>query len=117
MRWPTSTASRTPSGCGFRCRSCSPRTDGTRTPDRYGRAEAADLVAARDKIALILDGFDEMDPALRPAALQALSDAPFRVVMLTRSQELLQAASHTWLTGALAVRLRLMSRLTRSPKL
>jgi hypothetical protein len=76
---------------------------------RTGRAEATDLVTARDKIALILDGFDEMDPALRPAALGALSDAPFRVVVLTRSQELLEATSHTWLTGALAVHLHTVS--------
>ncbi|MGH3798690.1 MAG: hypothetical protein ACRDTD_00880 [Pseudonocardiaceae bacterium] len=45
-----------------------------------GDADAAALVAAQDKIALILDGLDEMDETLRPAALQALSDAPFRVV-------------------------------------
>lgn len=72
---------------------------------RGGRAEAAALVAARDKVALILDGFDEMDAALRPAALQALSDAPFRVVVLTRSQEIVQAASRTWLVEAVVVRL------------
>lgn len=78
---------------------------------RGGRAEAADLVAARDKIALVLDGFDEMDPALRPAALQALSDAPFRVVVLTRDPELVEAASSRWLTGALVVRLRSVTAL------
>ena len=72
---------------------------------RGGRAEAAALVAARDKVALILDGLDEMDAALRPAALQALSDAPFRVVVLARSREMVQAASETWLTGAIAVHL------------
>ena len=70
-----------------------------------GDADAAALVAARDKIALILDGLDEMDEALRPAALQALSDAPFRVVVLTRSKEMLQAASEAWLVGAVAVHL------------
>ncbi|MBV9032706.1 MAG: hypothetical protein JO364_20895 [Pseudonocardiales bacterium] len=72
---------------------------------RGGRAEAAALVTARDKVTLILDGLDEMDTALRPAALQALSDAPFRVVVLTRSREMVQAASETWLTGAIAVHL------------
>lgn len=72
---------------------------------RGGRDEAAALVAARDRIALILDGLDEMDETLRPAALQALGDAPFRVVVLTRNQELRQAASVTWLAGAVAVHL------------
>ena len=72
---------------------------------RGGDAEAAALVAARDKVALILDGLDEMDEALRPAALRALSDAPFRVVVLTRSQEMVAAASKAWLVGAVAVHL------------
>ena len=70
---------------------------------RGGVAEIATLVAARDTVALLLDGLDEMDEALRPAALQALSDAPCRVVVLTRSQELVQATSRTWLAGAVAV--------------
>lgn len=72
---------------------------------RGGSAEAATLVAARDKVALILDGLDEMDAVLRPAALQALCDAPFRVVVLTRSREITEAASGTWLVGAVAVHL------------
>jgi hypothetical protein len=72
---------------------------------RGGDADAAALVAARDKIALILDGLDEMDEALRPAALQALSDAPFRVMVLTRSPEMTQAARKAWLVGAVAVQL------------
>ena len=72
---------------------------------RGGDADAAALAAARDKVALILDGLDEMDEALHPAALQALSDAPFRVVVLTRSQEMVRAASEAWLVGAVAVHL------------
>ncbi|MDQ2709027.1 MAG: hypothetical protein M3Z25_15945 [Actinomycetota bacterium] len=71
---------------------------------RGGQAEAAALVAA-GAIALIFDGFDEMDQAARPAALQALSDAPFRVVVLTRSQEMVDAAGAAWLAGAAALRL------------
>jgi hypothetical protein len=59
---------------------------------RGGRAEA-DALVADGVVALILDGLDEMDETRRPAALQALSDAPFRVVVLTRSQELVQAAA------------------------
>lgn len=72
---------------------------------RGGRAEAAALIAARDKIALLLDGLDEMAADLLPAALEALSDATFRVVVLTRSKEMVQAASKKRLTGAVAVRL------------
>jgi hypothetical protein len=71
---------------------------------RGGQDEAAGLIAA-GAIALILDGLDEMDGAQRPAALQALSDAPFRVVVLTRSQEMVQATSTAWLVGALALHL------------
>ncbi|HET9257591.1 MAG TPA: hypothetical protein VFO16_20650 [Pseudonocardiaceae bacterium] len=71
---------------------------------RGGQAEAAALIAA-GAVALVLDGLDEVDGALRPAVLQALSDAPFRVVMLTRSQEMVQAAGAAWLVGALALHL------------
>lgn len=72
---------------------------------RGGQAEAAALVGA-GAVALILDGLDEMDVAWRPAALQALSDAPFRVVALTRSEEMVQAADVAWLAGSVAVQLR-----------
>ncbi|MGH3832256.1 MAG: hypothetical protein ACRDRS_17720 [Pseudonocardiaceae bacterium] len=73
---------------------------------RGGDADAAALVAARDKVALILDGLDEMDEALRPAALEALSEAPFRVVLLTRGpDEMSQAAREKWLVSAVAVQL------------
>jgi len=72
---------------------------------RGGPVEAAALVGARDKVALILDGLDEMDQGLRRAALQALSNTPFRVVVLTRSQEMIDAAAGAWLVGAVAVHL------------
>lgn len=71
---------------------------------RGGETEAAALVAAGG-VALILDGLDEMDAARRPAALQALSYAPFRVVVLTRSSEMVQAAGAAWLVGAVALQL------------
>jgi hypothetical protein len=71
---------------------------------RRGNLEAAALVTA-EKVALILDGLDEMPAGLRPAALQALSDAPFRVVLLTRNQEMVNAARRRWLVGAIAVQL------------
>ncbi|MGH3799533.1 MAG: hypothetical protein ACRDTD_05235 [Pseudonocardiaceae bacterium] len=63
-----------------------------------GQAEAAAVVAA-GAVALILDGLDEMDPAWRAAALRALNDAPFRVVVLTRSREMIEAANAAWLVG------------------
>jgi hypothetical protein len=71
---------------------------------RGGQGEAAALIAA-GAVALVLDGPDEMDGAWRPAALQALSDAPFRVVVLTRSLEMVQAAGAAWLVGAVTVHL------------
>lgn len=72
---------------------------------RSGVAEASALLDARDTVALILDGFDEMAPELHPAALQALSDAPFRLVVLTRRVELTKAATRQWLVGAATVQL------------
>lgn len=72
---------------------------------RGGRAEAAAVVAA-GAVALVVDGLDEMDVALRPAALLALSSAPFRVVVLTRGTEMVQAAGVAWLVGALTLQLR-----------
>ena len=71
---------------------------------RDGQVEAADLVAA-GAVTLILDGLDEMDLTWRSASLQALSDAPFRVTVLTRSREMIEAASTTYLVGAVAVQL------------
>jgi hypothetical protein len=71
---------------------------------RGGQAEAVALVAA-GTVALVLDGLDEMDLAQRPAALRALSYVPFRVVVPTRSSEMVQAAGVAWLAGAVAVQL------------
>jgi hypothetical protein len=72
---------------------------------RGGQAEAAALIAT-GAVALVLDGLDEIDVARRPAASRALSDAPFRVVALTRGEEMAQAAGAAWLVGAVTVRLR-----------
>ncbi|MGH3811020.1 MAG: hypothetical protein ACRDUV_01000, partial [Pseudonocardiaceae bacterium] len=71
---------------------------------RGGHDEANALVND-GKIALILDGLDEMDEAARPTALQALSDAPFRVVVLSRNDEMVQATGAAWLVGAVALHL------------
>jgi hypothetical protein len=72
---------------------------------RGGRDEADALVAAGG-VALVLDGLDEMDIARHRAALRALSEAPFRMVVLTRSKEMAEAAGVAWLVGALALQLR-----------
>ncbi|MGH3984607.1 MAG: hypothetical protein ACRDST_18470, partial [Pseudonocardiaceae bacterium] len=69
---------------------------------RGGQVEAGALVAA-GAVALVLDGLDEMDVTRRPAALRALSYAPFRVVVLTRTREMVEAAAY--LVGAVAVEL------------
>lgn len=72
---------------------------------RGGGAEADALVAA-GAVALVLDGLDEMDLVRRSAALRTLSDAPFRMVVLTRIDEMVEAAGVAWLVGALALQLR-----------
>jgi len=59
-----------------------------------GAATAAAMIAA-GKIAVIIDGLDEITADLRPVALQALSrQASFRVVVLSRTAEMASAASH-----------------------
>ena len=68
--------------------------------------EAAELVKAA-KIAVILDGLDEIAEELRPAALRALSQqADFRVVVLGRSDEMAAAAQQGFLQGAVALELQ-----------
>ena len=91
---------------------------------KRGAAEAAALVAA-DKVAVILDGLDEMPSELRPVALQTLSQqATFRLVVLARSTEMTAAAKHGFLEGAAALELQdvdpataaaYLTRVQRSP--
>ena len=73
---------------------------------RGGLDEAAALVKTA-RIAVILDGLDEVPDELRPPALRALSDqADFRVVVLGRSDEMTVAASQEFLQGAVVLELR-----------
>ena len=73
---------------------------------KSGGGKASQLLAA-GKLAVILDGLDEIPEALRPVALRALSQqAAFRLVVLTRSAEMAAAASHGLLEGAAAVELQ-----------
>jgi len=71
-----------------------------------GTRKAAGLLAA-GKVAVILDGLDEIHEDLRPVALQALSQqANFRLVILTRSAEMVSAAPRGLLEGAAALELK-----------
>ncbi|MGH3833977.1 MAG: hypothetical protein ACRDRS_26655, partial [Pseudonocardiaceae bacterium] len=72
---------------------------------RGGRTEAEALVDDK-AVALVLDGLDEMDTARLPVALAAMRDARFRVVVLTRGEDMTKAADVEWLTGAAALQLR-----------
>ena len=73
---------------------------------KRGRAEAAQLVQA-GRIAVFLDGLDEIAEDLRPVALQALSQQTVvRVVVLARSFEMMVAARQGFLEGAAALELR-----------
>jgi hypothetical protein len=72
---------------------------------RHGRHYAAKLLAA-GRIAVFLDGLDEIPEVTRLTAVQALTQqATFRLVLLTRTSELVTAAQHHILTGAAAVEL------------
>ncbi|MFF0454421.1 hypothetical protein [Nocardia africana] len=70
------------------------------------RDEAKRLVQARRRIAVFLDGLDEMPEQLRPIALQALNKADFRLVLLSRSKEFRAAVRHAPLLGAAVIELR-----------
>ena len=73
---------------------------------KAGKAEAAELVKA-GRIAVFLDGLDEIAEELRPVALRALSQqAVLRVVVLARSFEMANAARQGFLEGAAALELR-----------
>jgi hypothetical protein len=70
-----------------------------------GQADAAAL-AASGKVALLLDGLDEMAEEQRPAAIAELNQAPFRVVVLSRTAEMAAAAARAGiLDGAAAIEL------------
>jgi hypothetical protein len=71
----------------------------------FGRHAAARLVD-NGLVSVILDGLDEMPQDLRPVALRALDEqASFRVVLLTRSHEMIAAAAERHLPGAAALEL------------
>lgn len=73
---------------------------------RYGPEAAARLVRQR-YVALFLDGFDEITPALRQAAVEVLDEqATFRLVVTTRPDEFANAVGTQHLHGAAALELQ-----------
>ena len=74
--------------------------------DTRGAADAGILLGS-GRIAVILDGLDEIPDELQPVALRALSQqAVFRVVVLSRSAEMAAAARQCFLEGAVALELQ-----------
>jgi hypothetical protein len=72
---------------------------------RRGRARAAALIEA-GRVAVFVDGLDEVNESLRAMMLQALSEqVTFRLVLLTRSVELVAATQAALLIGAVALQL------------
>ena len=68
---------------------------------------AASRLIGNGRVSVILDGLDEMPEDLRPVALRALDEqATFRVVLLTRSHEMVAAAAGGHLSGAAALELQ-----------
>jgi hypothetical protein len=72
---------------------------------RAARHAATALLTA-GRVAGFLDGLDELPTSVRPRALEALADAPFRLVVLSRTAEAVDAANHGPLAGAVAVELQ-----------
>lgn len=73
--------------------------------EAYGRDAPARLVES-GRVALVLDGFDEIADDLRPAAIHALDQhALFRLMVLTRTRELIDAVAGGHLHGAAALEL------------
>ncbi|MBE1488430.1 NACHT domain-containing protein [Plantactinospora soyae] len=71
----------------------------------YGQNAATRLVES-GLVALVLDGFDEIADELRPVALRALDEqATFRMMVLTRTGELVEAVAGGHLHGAAALEL------------
>ncbi|MFE0023664.1 NACHT domain-containing protein [Amycolatopsis sp. NPDC059021] len=69
------------------------------------RRQAAALLE-NDRIAVFLDGLDEMPENHRSAALEALDETTFRLVLLSRTGELKEAAENGVLRNAIALELQ-----------
>lgn len=76
-----------------------------------GGARVARSLLVEKRIAVFLDGLDEIPENVRPEALRALSDqTDFRVVLLSRSVELEDAAGRSALVGAATLELQPVAR-------
>ncbi|WP_152610939.1 hypothetical protein [Amycolatopsis sp. MJM2582] len=80
----------------------------TLVPLLRGRAGARHARALLERhVTVILDGLDEIPENLRPIALRALSEqATCRVILLSRTEEMADAARQHLFVGAVAVRLK-----------
>lgn len=70
------------------------------------RRDDAKRLVQESRIAVFLDGLDEMPEQLRPIALKALNKADFRLVLLSRRKEFRAAVQHEPLLGAAVIELR-----------
>ncbi len=75
-------------------------------PIFHGCREHAAESLSTGRVAVFLDGLDEMPENLRTSALTALADAPFRLVISSRTGEALITAEKTILAGAVALELQ-----------
>lgn len=72
--------------------------------DDYGRAAA---IIAAGKVAVVLDGLDDMPEALRPIALRAIGEqATFRIVVLSRTAQMIAAVAEDHLENVVAIELQ-----------
>ncbi|MFI9008330.1 hypothetical protein ACIGNX_13985 [Actinosynnema sp. NPDC053489] len=79
----------------------------TDLPPLRGWTRLAGKLLDAGRIAVFLDGLDEIVEQVRPRALLALSEqATFRLVLLTRSAELAEAVRHHGLYSAVALELQ-----------
>ncbi|MDC0768252.1 hypothetical protein [Streptomyces sp. HD] len=71
-----------------------------------GGRELARRLLKSDRIALLLDGLDEVTGKLRAAMVSALESAPFRLVLVSRAREAVLTAKKARLAGAVALELQ-----------
>lgn len=75
-----------------------------RAPE-YG-TDATERLVTQGRVAVVLDGFDEAPPSLRPAILGCLNaQAHCRLILVTRSDELVGAVAGGHLSGSAALEL------------
>ncbi|MBT2392203.1 hypothetical protein J7E87_22970 [Streptomyces sp. ISL-1] len=68
-----------------------------------GGLERARRLLESGRVALLLDGLDEVGGKLRNAMVSALEQAPFRLVLISRAKEAVLTAKWAGLAGAVAL--------------